>query len=49
MSVINIKGIDLFEHQKAVVRKFDTMQPGGTLVVKSSRQKGKTTAGESAS
>lgn len=42
MSIINIKGIDLFEHQKAVVRKFDTMQPGGTLVVKSSRQKGKT-------
>lgn len=42
MSVINIKGIDLFEHQKAVVRKFDDMMPGGTLVVKSSRQKGKT-------
>lgn len=42
MAVINIKGIDLFEHQKAVIRTFDDMMPGGTLVVKSSRQKGKT-------
>lgn len=42
MSVVNIKGIDLFEHQKAVLRTFDSMMPGGTLVVKSSRQKGKT-------
>jgi len=38
MSVINIRGIDLYEHQKEVVRQFDSMMPGGTLVVKSSRQ-----------
>lgn len=42
MSVINITGPTLFEHQKAVVRKLDSMQPGGTLVVKSARQRGKT-------
>ena len=38
MSIINISGPTLFDHQKAVVRKLDDMQPGGTLVVKSARQ-----------
>ena len=42
MSIVNITGPTLFEHQKAVVRKLDSMQPGGTLVVKSARQRGKT-------
>ena len=40
--MIRIKGIDLYDHQKAVVKTFDEMEPGGTLIVKSSRQKGKT-------
>ena len=30
MSVVNITGPTLFEHQKAVVRKLDSMQPGET-------------------
>ena len=42
MSVVNIQAPSLFEHQKAVVSTFDNMQPGGTLVVKSARQRGKT-------
>lgn len=42
MSVINIKAPALFEHQKAVIRELDSMMPGGTLVVKSARQRGKT-------
>lgn len=42
MSIVNITGPTLFEHQKEVVRKLDSMQPGGTLVVKSARQRGKT-------
>ena len=41
MSVINIKGPSLYDHQKEVVRTFDSMMPGGTLVVKSARQRGK--------
>ena len=40
MSVVNIQGPNLFEHQKAVVRTLDSMMPGGTLVVKSARQRG---------
>ena len=42
MSVVNIQGPNLFEHQKAVVKTLDSMMPGGTLVVKSARQRGKT-------
>ena len=41
MSIVNIQGPSLFEHQKQVVRTFDSMLPGGTLVVKSARQRGK--------
>lgn len=41
MQTINIQGPTLFEHQKAVVTTFDSMMPGGTLVVKSARQRGK--------
>ena len=41
MSIVNIKGPSLFDHQKEVVRTFDSMMPGGTLVVKSARQRGK--------
>ena len=41
MSIINIKGPTLFDHQKEVVRTFDNMMPDGTLVVKSARQRGK--------
>lgn len=41
MSTITIKGIELLEHQKAVVKAYDELQPGGTLVVKSARQRGK--------
>ena len=40
MSIVNIKGPSLFDHQKEVVRTFDNMMPGGTLVVKSARQRG---------
>jgi hypothetical protein len=41
MSTVRITAPALFEHQKAVVNTFDNMQPGGTLVVKSARQRGK--------
>lgn len=36
--IINISGPTLFDHQKAVIRELDSMQGGGTLVVKSARQ-----------
>lgn len=39
---INIKGIPLYDHQKAVLELVDKYPTGATIVVKSSRQKGKT-------
>lgn len=43
MEKVTIKGIPLYPHQKAIVKLVDQYPRGATIVVKSSRQKGKST------